>query len=373
MRQEAVLGPQPRDGRRAESSLPKENELREAPMPRRIPIAVPNNAPERSVPQVGEMATALILLTAFVYVVGAHIVLLDLDRYGVSNFDLMPVRYLVTGAYWLGYVITLSPPTVILVLVLRRTSTIISEAINRAWEHHRDRQDRAWAWALAVFRFCLPGVSPERFAFGFIQLSGRLLLIRPVFPLIAPEIPPSIHPPILIQIPPVLIASVFGGLFLFLLLSDVHRLHWEAESTANLGVLILIAFDIYLFLLAIAFYTWFVYPTLGELGGGKKPRVALQLTENINIDWHSAGIRASQDGKTVCPVELLFDTPTTVTIASPEAAPSAGSPFLIPVGPKAIELERRIINAVRYIPSSESAAGAQNRKGPSAAPCEHTQ
>jgi hypothetical protein len=159
-----------------------------------------------------------------------------------------------------------------------------------------------------------------------------------------------------------LIASVSGGLFLLLLLSDLKRLQWQAEPTMNLAVSILIAVDILLVTGAIAFYAHFVYPTFGqEIGGGKKPLVTLQLTENSHIDWHSSDIRVSPDGMIVGPVELLFDTATTLIVASPEAAPSMRSPFIIPVGPKPIELDRRIVNAVRYISSSGSAAPVSER------------
>jgi hypothetical protein len=333
------------------SPFSEEQEL--TPMLRRIPIEIPNNAPERSVPQVGEIATGILLLTAFLYVVGALVVTLDLDRYGVSNFDLTQARYLVVGAWWFSSIILWTPVTAFLVLVLSRTLKIISEAFSRDWpRHERDLPRRL----LAVFRFCLPGVSPDRVLFGFFELTGRGILVYKVFPLIAPTYlkPPATLPRLLIHnFSPLSIASVSGGLFLLLLLSDLNRLHWEAERAVNLGVSILIAFDMYLFVMVIAFYAHFVYPTFGqEIGGGKKPLVVLQLTENSNIDWHSADIRASTDGKTVGPVELLFDTPTTVTIASPEAVPSTRSPFVIPVGPKPIELDRRIINAVKYIPGS---------------------
>jgi len=46
------------------------------------------------------MATGIVLVSALLYVVGALIVTVDLDRYGVSNFDLMQARYLIVGAWW---------------------------------------------------------------------------------------------------------------------------------------------------------------------------------------------------------------------------------------------------------------------------------
>jgi hypothetical protein len=103
-------------------------------MARRIPIEIPNNAPERSVPQLGELATGIVLLTALFYVVGAFVVTVDLDRYGVvSNFDLTQTRYLVVGAWWFVQVLVWAFLTAPLAMLLRLASKALREMVDRHW------------------------------------------------------------------------------------------------------------------------------------------------------------------------------------------------------------------------------------------------